>query len=127
MPRRNYTRYEGAIIELFRLGYDFTSNARWPSLGSDSAEYLLYTIGLDEVALNEKLEPALFAGVLWALKNREVDWGHQIWRAKWKGYSDKLDLILAKANLLHIKDEVVIDEGEDVDLEEALGGGLRSN
>jgi hypothetical protein len=85
MPRRNYTRYEGAIIELFRLGYDFTSNARWPSLGSDSAEYLLYTIGLDEVALNEKLEPALFAGVLWALKNREVDWGHQYGGPNGKG------------------------------------------
>jgi hypothetical protein len=121
MPRRNYTRYEGAIIELFRLGYDFTSNARWPPIGSDNAEYLLYTIGF-----NERLEPTLFAGVLWALKNRTVDWAYQIWKAEREGYSDKLNLVLTKASLLHLKDQVVFEDGEYLDLEAALGGGLRT-
>jgi hypothetical protein len=64
MPRRNDTWYECAIIELFRLGYGFTSDVDSPPIGSDDAYYLFYLLDGDE------LPPLLFEGIVWAAKNR---------------------------------------------------------
>jgi hypothetical protein len=107
MSRRNYTWYESAVIELFRLGYDFTSHTRWPPIGSENANDLLYCVGSDE-----KLAPVLFAGVVWAAKKRLVAWDFQIHCAQQEGYSKQLDLILRKAGLLHIKRALIDANGK---------------
>jgi hypothetical protein len=107
MPRKNYTWYECATIELFRLGYDFTSNTRFPPIGSDSADDLLYVVGP-----YEELDASLFAGIVWAAKNRSVDWAFQIFCAQRGGDSKPLDLLMRKTGLIHIKKELLDKKGK---------------
>src|ERR1017187_6577504 len=100
MTRRNYTWYECAIIELFRLGYEFGSGAVSSAFGSDNVDDLLWIVGGAEEIDN--LDPKLHEAVFWAIKNRRVGWGHQITMAECMGCSADLDRIMEQAGLLHI-------------------------
>ena len=60
----------------------------------------------------DRLDPLLTAGVVWAAKNRRVDWAFQISCAQQQGESKQLDFLLRKAKLIHIKKDLLDENGK---------------
>ena len=95
------------IIELFRLGYGFTSDVDSPPIGSDDAYYLFYCL-----YAGDELDPLFLEGIVWAAKNRRVDWGYQLWCAQQRGNSERLDLVMSRAGHLHLKSKLTNENGK---------------
>lgn len=58
---------EFATFELARLGYDVQTAREVSASNQDADDLLLLVIG-------DELEPKVFQGVVWAVKNRPVNW-----------------------------------------------------
>jgi hypothetical protein len=85
--------------ELAKLGYGSSGEVvPTDSLLADP-DYVL------DVALDEDLEPEVLEGVVWMVKNHFIDWPYHFSLAAHSGHTDRLDHLLAKAALTHLKDQ----------------------
>lgn len=99
---------EFAAFELARLGYDVRTKAVTPS--TEDADDLL------DAVLGEELDPKIVAGVIWAIKNRPIDWAYRFA----SGASDPkqaahLDQLLTQAEMTHVKENPTSLIPEDFD------------
>lgn len=88
---------EFANFELGRLGYDVATKSVTPS--TEDADDLL------DAVLGEDLNADILEGVIWAVKNRPVDWVYRMESAKSNpAEMAALDRVLELAGMTHVKE-----------------------
>jgi hypothetical protein len=96
-------------IELAKLGYGSSGEVLPAGTLLADPDYVL------NVALDEDLEPEVLEGVVWMVKNHFIDWPYQFWLADHCGHADRLDQVLAKAALTHLREQQSPDEETTID------------
>jgi hypothetical protein len=107
IPRADFVRSELAKIA------DRSSGAGMTEPGAD-VDYLL---GL---AIGEELAPETLDALVSAIKSDKVDWPYQFWSARYYGRDARLDQVLQKAELDHLRAEHPVESGPMMDLATAL-------
>jgi hypothetical protein len=79
-----------------------------------------------DIALAEDLDTETLDILVWAIKNHQVDWSYQFWSATHYGHAARLDHVLEKAGLIHLKEQQPPQDDTMVDLAAALSEMLMS-
>ncbi len=94
-PTQEISRIDFVRSEVTKLGYKSSGLGMTGPLAD--VDYLL---GL---ALEEELDPETLDALVWAIKSHKIDWQYQFWCAKHYGHDRRLDQVLAKAGLTHLR------------------------
>jgi hypothetical protein len=86
-----------AVFELARLGYDVKSGKETFPSAEDADDLLFLTLG-------DPVEPATFAGMVWAIKNRPVNWKLHLSPGEYSRPEQQADLhrLLDAAGMSHL-------------------------
>lgn len=110
-----------AKSELAKLGYGSSGEVVPAGPLLADPDYVL------DVALGEDLEPEVLEGLAWVVRNHRIDWPYQFWLASHFGHADRLDQVLTKAGLTHLRDQQSTCDETTVDFLATLSSMLTSS